>query len=111
MILTRSFGVLLYWGGEIRYNGELHYEPRRCNAGFVLKYKIGYEHLLDKIYHYMGLKNSNFKLNIILRCPCSSSTFSEFPVMDDNTLQIIYSLNDSLEGYNTEFYIQTEKIV
>lgn len=107
----RSLRVSLYWGGKIYYqDGSVCYFPPASNRTFILRNKIGYEELVDKIYQYMGVDRGMFRLKIFLRQPCGRLSYNVSAVVDDETLDVMYSLWDEIVPYTAELYIDREEI-
>ncbi|CDP19359.1 unnamed protein product [Coffea canephora] len=58
----------------------------------------------------MGVDRGLFKLNIFFRQPCGRSSYNVSPVVDDETLEIMYDVWNEIAPYIAELYIEKEKI-
>nr|XP_027069017.1 uncharacterized protein LOC113694296 [Coffea arabica] len=58
----------------------------------------------------MGVDRGLFKLNIFLRQPCGRSSYNVSPVVDDETLEIMYDVWNEIVPYIAELYIEKEEI-
>lgn len=112
MSVERPLRVSLYWGGRIHYEKDsICYLPHFSNRTFTLRYRIGYEELVDRIYQYMGVNKEMFKLNLFLRQPCGPTSYNVSAVVDNETLDIMYDLWNEIVLYIAELYIEKEEIV
>ena len=57
--------IQFYWEGKIaKIGGSFTYYPMRCKKAILVKDRIGYDVLVDRVYTCMELDRNVFNLNL-----------------------------------------------
>ncbi|XP_027107591.1 uncharacterized protein [Coffea arabica] len=113
MSLQRPIVVLLYWGGKIILSGEsIAYDPPICQKVLILKERIGYDELVNRIYNAMKLDRDKFRVHLTFRNRVEYGNgfaiLFGMPLMNDKGVDVFYYLKSSTPEYAAEIYIDVE---
>ncbi|KAL3529639.1 hypothetical protein ACH5RR_008961 [Cinchona calisaya] len=96
MAFDRPRRILLYWGGEITYEGgTMSYRPMMSKKLFRINQRISFVELVDKIYEFMEVDREQMKLNIVYRHIVSRGVYSDITLTDDDGMEGIFDLFDA----------------
>ena len=88
--------------------GLFAYDPSKYNKVILVKDRIGYDELVDRVYMYMGLDRDVFNLNLWFRKSVVLGTFVRLQLGCDNDIDMIYHMKALSLQLAYEIYIEVE---
>ena len=82
-----------YWGGRINETGgSFAYEPPRCKKAILVKHRISYDELVDRVYTYMQLDHNICKLNLWFRNAVGQDIFTGVQLECEDDIDTLYHM-------------------
>ena len=101
--------IQFYWRDKlVETEGLFEYDPPRCKKGILVKHRISYDKLVDRVYTYMQLNWNVFKLNLWFRNFVNQSIFAGVQLGCKDDIDMLYHMNSMSSHTAYDIYVEME---
>ena len=86
--------------------GSFSYDPPRCKKAILVKNRIGYSELVDRVYTYIDLDRTVFNLNLWFRNSVGLSTFAGLRLGCEEDMDMLYHMKMMSLHTACEIYVE-----